>query len=100
FNEEAGIARAVMEADEALAQFGIDYEIIVVDDGSGDKTANVVERTCGDRSRVRLVRHETNLGYGAALRTGFQAARGRLVAFTDADCQFYLDDLALLLPQL
>ena len=42
---------------------------------------------------TRLLRHETNRGYGAALRTGFEAARFDLVAFTDADCQFDLTDL-------
>lgn len=94
FNEEAGIADAVREADAALARLGKSYEIIVVDDGSQDETAALVP----DLPCVRLVRHATNRGYGAALRTGFEAARGQRIAFTDADCQFYLDDLALLLP--
>ena len=47
---------------------------------------------------MRLIRHDNNRGYGAALRSGFEAAHGRRIAFTDADCQFFLDDLALLLP--
>ena len=98
YNEEAGIARSVIEADEALARLGISYEIIVVDDGSDDRTAANISRLQADRSKVRLVRHELNQGYGAALRTGFAAARGERIAFTDADCQFHLDDLALLLP--
>src|SRR5205807_1906366 len=51
-----------------------------------------------DYPRVRLLSHEANRGYGAALRTGFAAARFDRVAFTDADCQFHLDDLACLLP--
>src|SRR5205823_10330233 len=49
------------------------------------------------RPRVRLLSHPHNRGYGAALRTGFEAARLDRVAFTDADCQFHLDDLAALL---
>ena len=47
---------------------------------------------------MRLLRHDINQGYGAALRTGFEAARGDRVAFTDADCQFDLNDLSSLLP--
>ncbi|MBI2807542.1 MAG: glycosyltransferase [Planctomycetes bacterium] len=98
YNEEAGIAHAVAEADDALGRLGVSYEVIVVDDGSGDRTAAAVAEAGLSRPRVRLVRHDGNRGYGAALRTGFSAARGQLVAFTDADCQFHLDDLALLLP--
>lgn len=98
FNEEAGIRQAVAEADEALARLIDEYEILVVDDGSSDATASVVAEEAARRPHVRLLRHERNRGYGAALRTGFEAARFDLVAFTDADCQFHLDDLGRLLP--
>ncbi len=98
FNEEAGIRQAVAEADEALAALAEDYEILVVDDGSSDRTAAVVAEEMARRPRVALLRHERNRGYGAALRTGFLAARCDFVAFTDADCQFHLTDLARLLP--
>jgi 4-amino-4-deoxy-L-arabinose transferase-like glycosyltransferase len=98
FNEEAGIRQAVAEADDALAHLTEDYEILVVDDGSHDATAAVVEVLTITRPHVRLLRHEKNRGYGAALRTGFEAARFERIAFTDADCQFHLDDLARLLP--
>src|SRR4051794_40521619 len=93
YNEAAGIAAAVAEADDALARFCGDYEILVVDDGSSDGTAAAVETAAAGRPRVRLLRHAANRGYGAALRTGFEAARGDLVAFTDADGQFDLADL-------
>lgn len=99
YNEEAGIAVAVAEADEALARLCGDYEILVVDDGSGDGTARAVEAACRTRPHVRLLRHPVNRGYGAALRSGFEAARFDRVAFTDADCQFHLDDLAGLLER-
>ena len=98
YNEEAGIAQAVAEADDALRQFGVVYEIVVVDDGSQDQTATIVQKVMRDRPCVRLVCHDGNHGYGAALRTGFEAARGGRIAFTDADCQFHLADLALLIP--
>jgi 4-amino-4-deoxy-L-arabinose transferase-like glycosyltransferase len=93
YNEAAGIAETVAEADAALANFAPDYEIIVLDDGSRDATAAIVERMIVSRPNVRLVRHSTNRGYGAALRSGFEAARGERVAFTDADGQFDLADL-------
>jgi dolichol-phosphate mannosyltransferase len=98
YNEEAGISQAVAEADDALARLGCAYEVLVVDDGSRDGTARAVEEAAGARPHVRLLRHPENRGYGAALRTGFEAARCERVAFTDADCQFHLDDLAFLVP--
>src|ERR1700722_12590348 len=97
-NEEAGLRQAIAEADEALARLCSEYEILVIDDGSRDGTAAVAAAEAVNRPHVRLLRHQSNRGYGAALRTGFEAARFDLVAFTDADCQFHLDDLALLLP--
>jgi dolichol-phosphate mannosyltransferase len=98
YNEEAGIRQAIAEADAALASLVTDYDILVVDDGSTDQTAALVAAEAAARPHVHLLRHDCNRGYGAALRTGFQAARFECVAFTDADCQFHLDDLARLLP--
>jgi dolichol-phosphate mannosyltransferase len=93
YNEAAGIADAVAEAHEALAGLGYEFEILVVDDGSTDETAGCVADLTSLWPRVRLLRHPRNLGYGAALRSGFEASRFELVAFTDADGQFFLDDL-------
>jgi dolichol-phosphate mannosyltransferase len=100
YNEEAGIAQAIAEADQALSYLDLEYEIIIVDDGSRDSTADNVRRTIIDHPRIRLVEHAENRGYGAALRSGFEAARGDVIAFTDADCQFHIEDLARLLPLL
>ncbi len=93
FNEAAGIAEAVTEAYESLAGLGYEFEILVIDDGSGDQTADIVRALSSTWPRVQLISHPRNLGYGAALRTGFEAARYELVAFTDADGQFYLEDI-------
>ncbi len=96
FNESAVISRAIAEAEVALATHFRRFEILVVDDGSRDATATEVRRALSCAPHTRLLRHEVNRGYGAALRTGFEAARFELVAFTDADCQFDLTDLAKL----
>lgn len=93
YNEAAVIDRAVAEAEADLARTFADFEVLVVDDGSADATASVVERMLPFSPHTRLLRHPQNRGYGAALRTGFEAARFDLVAFTDADCQFDLTDL-------
>ncbi len=98
YNEAAVIGQAVQEANAALGRLFDGYEILVVDDGSADETALTVRELAAELPRLRLVRHRINRGYGAALRTGFEAARFELVAFTDADCQFDLFDLGRMAP--
>lgn len=93
FNEEAVIAQAVREAEAALSGRFDDFELLVVDDGSRDRTAEIVTSLLAGCPHTRLIRHRANRGYGAALRTGFEQARHDLVAFTDADCQFDLAEL-------
>ena len=84
YNEEDGIAaivERVLAVREPLAAVGMDLELIVVDDGSGDRTAEITR--CYDG--VTLVCHGQNAGYGAALKTGFARARGEWLGFLDAD---------------
>ena len=69
----------------------------MVDDGSRDRSAAIIEARRRLDDRIRLVRHTSNRGYGAALRAGLREARGELVFFSDADLQFDLDELATLL---
>ena len=93
YNEADVIRQTVREAYAALNEIADQFEILLVDDGSRDDTADIVSRMVPAYPRLRLIRHRTNRGYGAALRSGFEAARHPLVAFTDADCQFDLSDL-------
>ena len=93
YNEEAVITQALQEAVTALTALTSTYEIIVVDDGSTDHTAALVRDFAARKPQVRLLQQPRNMGYGAALRAGFQSAQLELVSFTDADCQFHLEDL-------
>ena len=88
FDEEDNI-EVLLDAVMALApKLEPDFEVIVVDDGSRDRTAELVKRRRSER--LRLVRHPSNRGYGAALRSGLREAQGELVFFSDADLQFDL----------
>jgi glycosyltransferase involved in cell wall biosynthesis len=99
FNEEGNIERALRSSAEAVAPLVEDYELVAVDDGSRDATPGILAELKKEMGRrLVVVTHETNLGYGTALRAGFDAARGRLVFYTDADNQFDLTELSGFLP--
>ncbi len=98
FNEEANIEVVVRESLATLPAFAGDFDIIVVDDGSRDSTAEIVSRLADADCHVRLVSHPRNRGYGAALTTGFRASTGEFVMFMDADRQFDIRELRLLTP--
>ncbi len=90
YNERAGIPRLLQALEETRQLLGAGYrwEVIFVDDGSGDGTGELLEASCPRLGQARVVRHPRNRGLGAALRTGFAAATGELIATTDSDCTY------------
>ncbi len=100
-NEEANLEGLVLEALEALPGIAGQFEIIAVDDGSKDRTLEIAERLAAEHPDVvRVVHHAVNRGYGGALRSGFEASRYELLAFTDGDRQFRVADLGRLTARL
>ena len=96
-NEEANLEGLVAEALETLPTLAGTFEIIAVDDGSRDATPRIADELAERHPDiVRALHHPTNLGYGAALRSGFAAARYELIAFTDGDRQFKVVDIGRL----
>jgi glycosyltransferase involved in cell wall biosynthesis len=99
-NEEANVRGLVAEALDALPTLADRFEIVIVDDGSRDGTPAIADALAAEHPEVRAVHHRTNLGYGAALRSGFAASRHELIAFTDGDRQFRVADLGRLAERL
>jgi glycosyltransferase involved in cell wall biosynthesis len=100
YNDEASIAGLVCDALEVLPGLTDDFEVIIVDDGSTDGTPRVLDELAREDARLKVVRHEANRGYGAALRTGFASATKELVFYTDGDGQYDVRELTRLRPLL
>src|SRR5438093_4699462 len=97
-NEEPNIRAVVEEAKQVLPTAFTDYEVIVVNDGSKDRTLEIAQEMASEDPHVRVVNHPVNRGYGAALTSGFNAAEGDYIMFMDSDRQFDINDVHLLTP--
>jgi dolichol-phosphate mannosyltransferase len=99
YNEEANAADAVEEVSVAAQSLGIDYEIILVNDGSTDRTGEIGRELEQRIPNFRLVEHYPNRGYGGALKAGFAAANKELIAFVPGDNQFDFGEIDRFLAQ-
>jgi putative flippase GtrA len=98
YNEEQVIASTVADVLDVLSTWRMDVEVLVVNDGSTDRTGAIVAALAAAHPRIRLITHPTNQGYGAALVSGFVAATKELTFFMDADGQFDIRDLQQFFP--
>jgi glycosyltransferase involved in cell wall biosynthesis len=97
YNEQDNVGSTTEQALSVLEKLGVEFEVIIVDDGSSDSTGRIADETAARDERVKVVHHETNLGYGAALQSGFGAATKQLVFYTDGDGQFDIKEMPPLL---
>lgn len=100
YNEEENIEIATTRMADALRSLNLrDWEVIVVDDGSVDKTPAIADRlAAADPAHIRVIHHHPNRGYAEALKSGFTSAKYQLVFYTDSDNQFDVGELKKLLP--
>jgi len=98
YNEQENIGRTVEQTLAVLKSLKADFEVIIIDDGSCDRTGQVADEMARRDNRVKVVHHPRNLGYGAALQSGFKAATKELVFYTDGDGQFDINEMPPLLP--
>jgi dolichol-phosphate mannosyltransferase len=100
YNEEENLTPLTSGITETLASLGVPYELVFVDDGSGDNTAQVLQELAAKHPEVYVIRFRRNAGQSAALDAGFKRARGRVVVTLDADLQNDPRDIPTLLEKL
>lgn len=93
WNEEKNIEQVTLRAIPVIEHVAKKWEIILVDDGSTDKTPLIAEELAKKYKNIRVVRNHPNRGYGAALKTGFENAQYAYIAFTDGDLQFDISEI-------
>ena len=98
YNEEANIVETIEKAFKIIPSFAEQFEIIAVNDGSNDKTAQYLSELSGKYPNLKVITHPKNRGYGAALKSGFLNTKYEYVFFTDSDGQFKLEELENFIP--
>lgn len=99
YNEEGSIEKVVKHTIEEAEKNAEKWELIVVDDGSTDSTNRITSEIAETESRVRVIRHEKNSGYGASLKTGFYNSKYAWISFTDSDGQFDFGEIGKFLQK-
>jgi glycosyltransferase involved in cell wall biosynthesis len=98
YNEEENVERTTLAAVKVCERLFDDYEVIIVNDGSRDRTGEIADRLAATIPNVRAVHNSPNRGYGGALRRGFAEARKSFIFYTDGDGQFDFEEMEKLLP--
>src|SRR4030042_2498067 len=93
FNEEKNLERLVKLTSKTLNRLAKNYEILIINDGSTDRTKRISEESSSKNKKVKLIAHEKNFGYGRALRSGLSNAAYPLICFTDSDGQFDFNEV-------
>lgn len=99
YNEEANLENTVEKAIPVLKKIAEKYELIIVNDGSKDKTGDVAEKLAKKYSFIKVITHNPNQGYGAALRSGFYNSKYEWIVFTDSDGQFDFSEVDRLIEK-
>lgn len=100
YHDEENISSVVKAADKLLKKTAREYEIIVVDDCSPDKTGEIAERLTKEYKNMKVIHHKKNRGYGGALKTGFANSKYDYIAYTDGDNQYNVFEFNKLIPLL
>jgi glycosyltransferase involved in cell wall biosynthesis len=98
YNEEANVANTVNKAIAVLDALGADYEVIIVNDGSADRTGQIADQLAAANSHIKAVHHPKNRGYGGAVQSGIRASTKDFIFYTDGDGQFDMGEMPPLLP--
>ena len=93
YNEEANLRMVVEKAINYLPKIAQKWEVLIVDDGSKDKTGEIADSLAKEYRQIRVIHHRPNRGYGAAFKSGFYNAKYEWIAFTDSDGQFDFRDI-------
>ena len=99
YNEEGNIKNTVEKAIPILKNIASKYELLIVDDGSKDKTGEIADKLAEEYSFIRVVHHHPNQGYGAALKSGFYNSKQEWIVFTDSDGQFDFSEVTRLIEK-
>lgn len=100
YNDSGTIASLVITARASAQKLTDDFEILIINDGSADHTADIADELAHTYPEVRVIHHPVNRGYGGALRSGFSEARKDFVFYTDGDAQYDPAEMELLWPKM
>lgn len=100
YNDAGTIELMVRKLKEVLPKFTDDYEIIIIDDASPDNSGEIADKLAESDPRIKVIHHESNRGYGGALKSGFKNSTKDLIFYTDGDAQYDVYELEKLMPHI